>query len=258
MPSKRSSITRQGTSENVYLDVAKGLVEHHSHEEIFSFDPSVSSVESIIWSATGVVTIPPDAGSGIVFAISDSSADDVGSTGGTDIVVQGLDENFAKQEVTVAMNGTGAVAVTGTWSRINHAFIVSSGSGETNAGLITIGASVTAGAFQTLYSAIASSEGEASQALYTVPAGYTAYVIHEDASSFTNANGKALIRHQERKFGKPWRTRRKYIAGPTRADATGEIPTEVEAKSDIKLTSVLTGSGDVDVVSHLELLLIKE
>ena len=70
--------------------------------------------------------------------VSSSADDDTGGTGATLLLVQGIDENFLAIEEYVTPNGTTPVTTVNSYLGVNRVYVVASGTGDTNAGNITI------------------------------------------------------------------------------------------------------------------------
>ena len=164
-------------NKNFYVEVAKGNVAGHSHINKFGHNPAAATGEDI-WGAGGTYLFYPTAAVDVDI-ISTSTADDDGSTGAIQVTVQGLDANWEDQTETVTMNGTGAVELTNTFIRLFRAFVLEAGTGNTNAGDITVyarstGSGVNAGDVGIF---IGTGGGQTQHAIYTVPAGKTAYFV---------------------------------------------------------------------------------
>jgi hypothetical protein len=77
--------------------------------------------------------------------VSTSTADSSAGTGARQLLITGIDENFLSQTEFVTMNGTTAVTTSNTWLGVNRVVVFSSGTGNTNAGDITISDTGTVG-----------------------------------------------------------------------------------------------------------------
>jgi len=77
--------------------------------------------------------------------VSSSTADDgdPAGTGVNSIVVYGVDDNWETQTVVYTMNGTTTVTSAESWIGINRIAVFLSGSGQTNAGTITVTATTS-------------------------------------------------------------------------------------------------------------------
>ena len=124
--------------------------------------------------------------------VSGSAADDVGSTGATEVTVTYLDDSFNQYTQAVAMNGTTEVEMTEqNISFIQKAEVTASGTGLAAAGAITI-ADVTGGGVHALIDAGSKESGNCT---WKVPAGHTGYVhgFWYDVDSVAAGQGTAEI-----------------------------------------------------------------
>lgn len=79
--------------------------------------------------------------------VSSSTADDLGGTGANTIFIIGVDNDYAEISEMLNMDGTTTVVTANSYLFINRVYVVFAGSGETNAGNITLTAT-TAGTQQ--------------------------------------------------------------------------------------------------------------
>jgi hypothetical protein len=100
--------------------------------------------------------------------VSDNVADDDGSTGVNSIVVYGVDENWDEQTEVVTMDGTTTVTTSSQWIGINRIAIFLAGTGQTNAGTITI-SSTTSSA---IMAEMPAGGGVTQQAIFYIPRNY--------------------------------------------------------------------------------------
>ena len=70
--------------------------------------------------------------------VSSSTADDVGGTGATLLLLQGIDASYLAVEEYITMDGVTPVTSVNSYLGINRAVVVASGTGDANAGIITI------------------------------------------------------------------------------------------------------------------------
>ena len=143
-----------------HYEVAEGLRIGHRTFNKFGYNLDVDTAEETIWAPGGLYTPPTTATT--LTIVSSSTADDNGSTGANLIQITGLDANRKFQTETVTMDGTTNVVTTSTWLGINRAAVALAGSGQTNAGTISITAT-TGGA--TLAS-IPTGSGTTQQCMY--------------------------------------------------------------------------------------------
>jgi len=119
-----------------------------------------------IWPAATLYPFKTTATTMEVF--STNVADTNGGTGAWTVQVNGLDANYNEVSEVITLNG-GAVPMVNTYIAINNSFVISSGTGTTNAGDINIRDSVGG----TVRQIIKGGYGVSRSSIYTVPAGHT-------------------------------------------------------------------------------------
>ena len=172
-------------SQEFLIEVAKGNIAGHSLVNKFGFNDAVGATLQPI--ADGAVYQTPTTAQSLEI-VSSSANDTSAGTGARSVEIQGLDASFVSQTVTVATNGTSAVAVTGTWTRVFRVMVKDSGTYATqaagsHAGTITLrnsGAGVTWATIVLTASSFAA--GQTEIGAYTVPAGYTGYLLSKHVS----------------------------------------------------------------------------
>lgn len=170
-----SSITRTGAHEPFELQVSRGQIPWHRSISVFGYSPDIDTTRATVWPGVGE---RPQLTAATIFKVSSSSTNDASAgTGARTILVQGLDANFAEISETVALNGQTSVDTTKQYLRINKLTVLTTGSGNSNAGVIYIGTGVvTLGVPATIQDLIPIGYNTTVTGHYTVPAGYTAYV----------------------------------------------------------------------------------
>lgn len=132
------------------------------------YQPAVATTDRAVWSEAGPYVFPASAGK--LSIVSSSVNDASAGTGARTVKIYYLTNTFAEKDMTLTMNGTTRVVSTpADFYRLNHAKILTVGSGLVSAGKISIqneGGTVT-------YGAILAGETEARQIVYTVPANKT-------------------------------------------------------------------------------------
>jgi len=162
------------------LQVSQGQIAGATSFYKFGFNPDIDGTEETIWTQGGNVPWPIAAFT--AYIVSDNAADNGTSTTGAQTVqVEGLDADYNIKSVSVTLDGTTEVAISGTWIRINRAFVTLSGAGGTSAGTLHIQSSGGGVIYADL-----STGNQTQMAVYTVPAGHTLYL---DDVSFTAALG---------------------------------------------------------------------
>ena len=133
----------------------------------FNNDVDTAAPEDI-WSNGGLYPYATFLTPQSLEVLSSSAADILTSgTGAWSINIMGLNANGAPQSFNRTLNGTGVVVIPGTWTAVNRAFILTTGSGGVNAGNINIR---VAGGGQVV-SQIPIGRGQTQQCVYRVPTG---------------------------------------------------------------------------------------
>lgn len=146
-----------------------GRVSGHSRVAVYGHSPTPTAGTDV-WE--GATAYPFQTSATKLEILSASASDTAAGTGARTMMIAGLDTNFNPISEVITMNGTTPVQSANTYLRVNGLNIMTSGSGHTNAGDITL--RVTgAGATQAIARA---GYGYAKQCVYTVPAGNTLLV----------------------------------------------------------------------------------
>ena len=170
------------STKDFLIEVRKGNVEGHSIIHKFGHSNDIGQASWSVISEGEVYQTPTVATS--LELISGNSADNQAGVGARSLVVEGLDENYEFQSVvalTHATDGTTAVAIEGTWTRVFRAYVLTSGAYATvttssHVGELTIR---TASAGVTWVSIPLNNSlaiGQSMIGAYSVPAGKTAYL----------------------------------------------------------------------------------
>lgn len=229
------------------LQVSKGQVTGASSLYKFGYNPDINGTEETVWSQGGDVVWP--AAAFTAFISSSSTADTSAGTGAQTVTVEGLDENYAVQSVTVSMNGQAQVQIgdASGWIRINRAFVATAGSGGTAAGTVYIAATgVSSGVpTGTIYASI--TDGNQTQmAVYTVPASHTLYL--DDlifTAAISQANNYATVKLNTRDFGSNvFRTKFINVLQSNELIIDFEFPLAIPEKTDIECRAVTSNTNN--------------
>lgn len=251
---KVSSVTQRGLYEPFELQVSRGQIAFHRNVTVFGFNPDVDTTQVSVWPLPSLITFPSSA---LQMTVSSSSANDTSAgTGARTIVVQGLDADYNEVSETVTMNGQTAVTMTAALIRVNYAYVVTAGSGNSAAGNIYIGTgTVTSGVPATVYDIIKLDYNNTTTGSYTVPAGYTAYVSQGlfstgQASGSTQVEGRLLTRGTNNiRMTAAITTLNNGVA-----NYVFEYPLAVPEKTTIEATAI--GSANNNAVSSMFILLL--
>ena len=153
------------------LEVARGNISGISLLEQFGNNGGVGNTLSDIWGQGGLKIYPSVAAVGTVKSTNanDKGTDPAG-TGARTVRVYGLDSNYNLINELKILNGTSNVTTANSYIRIYRMEVESAGSGEENAGDITI---TIGGNVQEF---IEASENRSQSSHYTIPAGKIGYL----------------------------------------------------------------------------------
>ncbi len=142
---------------------------------ILGENPDVDSgtVPETVWEIGSTYAFPTAASTATI--VSSSANDTANGTGARLVFLEGLDSNWNEVSEVLTLNGTSNVTGTVSFFRVNNARVVFSGSGQTNAGNIT----VTVNAKTVRY--IAATESLDHTAVYSVPAKHHLFLLSTQA-----------------------------------------------------------------------------
>jgi hypothetical protein len=171
-----SSVTRGGTFEPFGLQVSRNQIQGHSAVIVFGYNPDLDTAEESIWPNGGTVPHPTAES---ILKISSTSADDTSAgTGARTVFISGVDGDFNTVSETVILSGQTAVNTVNLYLYVNTFYVLTLGSGTSNAGDINAGTGiVTSGVPAVLYDMIATGFNQRTTAHYCVPAGFTGYMV---------------------------------------------------------------------------------
>lgn len=135
----------------------------------------------------------------LTYASSSSANDTSNGTGCRTALVEGVDSSYNYLSETITLNGTSAVALTGSYLAINQVKCVTVGSGGVNAGTIL------AGAYNTSLANMPANYGVSQAAVYTVPADKRSSLLSWGFAVGASTTGEAAVQLQIQENGKSWR-----------------------------------------------------
>lgn len=153
-------------SRDFVVDVGFGAIPGYSLVAQLGNNPDIDTAPSDVWSGGG--SYPWMTGATSLEVLSSSANDTSAGTGARTIAITFLNASYVQSTQTITLNGTTPVAIPSTHFRINDAVVATAGSGQTNAGTITIrdaGAGTTRAIIPLGY-------GRVRQSQYTVPANH--------------------------------------------------------------------------------------
>lgn len=222
---------------------AIGLGEVEDHEEVYinGYNPSVGSTKEVITPSSVAGLFPfltVDTTLTLVSTDVDDDGDPVG-TGARTVFLGGLNDTYAPITDTVTLNGTTPVNTNIQFFRVNEVRVITSGTSQTNEGVIDIknGADILArinfGAGQ--------GEGRAQLGVFTVKAGFQMLLCRVFGSTVGGTN--AHLHTGVRELGKSWITERHFTLKDSPFSANWTYGKLLPEKTDIVLIAHASGAG---------------
>src|SRR6056300_415175 len=252
-----SSISRVGTTEPFYLQVARNQISFHKSNFKFGFNADVDDSLETVWAQGGLYSYLASAS--VLKVSSSSTADTSAGTGARTVELSGLDTNYDEISETVTLNGQTAVNTTNEFLRINRMVVRSAGSGGQNAGVIYAGTgTVTTGVPANKYATIAIGDNQTLMAIWTVPANHTAYLLQTDVTVATTQNNKyctaSLV---ARPYGEVFQVKDRFVKAESQTTLTYSLPLEFEEKTDIEYRAIGDSAGaDIAISAAFEIVYI--
>ena len=253
-----SSISRVGTTEPFYLQVARNQISFHKSNFKFGFNADVDDSLETVWAQGGLYSYLASAS--VLKVSSSSTADTSAGTGARTVELSGLDTNYDEISETVTLNGQTAVNTTNEFLRINRMVVRSAGSGGQNAGVIYAGTgTVSSGVPANKYATIAIGDNQTLMALWTVPRGYTAYLLQTDITVATTQNNKYCTVHLvARPEGEVFQIKDKFVKAESSVHQGYTIPLKFEEKTDIEVRAIGDSAGaDIAISAGLDFIYIQ-
>ncbi len=203
-----------------------------------------------VWSAgelaAGPANITWPAAAATLSVVSTSADDAALGTGARTLLIKGLDANYLEIEETVTLNGLTPVVTTKEFLRGNAYEVASAGSGQKNAGAISIthGVNVIGG--------ILAGKSRSAQSHYTVPAGKYGYVMRDWAYANAADVTVRFVRRQGDDALAP-----AVVRNEIRGDdfqALSRAPEKVAPKTDL-WARAMCASGSAAVSAGMDILL---
>lgn len=257
-----SSISRMGVYEPFELQVGRGQISMHTSYFRFGWANSIGTTPQTITTVVtaGNAYVYPAAAT--VMQVSSASANDTAAgTGARTILIAGLDSNYNPQSEVITLNGQTQVATTKSYLRITYSEILTTGSGNGQAGTIYVGTgSATAGVPATIYWQSEVTYNNWSFAGFTVPAGYTAYIssytiTSQSTTALINVS-LALVWYEFGKTNPEYQSTARLSSNGT-FDRHFDYPYAITEKSDVELRAWATTGSAVNVTGEIQYILVK-
>ena len=246
------SVNRFGaTTGDFVLELAKGNAKGHTTENTFGFRVGVSTSPTgeDITIQGGDYQFLSDLGEAI--EVSSDNAADV-----TELLISGLDENFAEQVAIFDLQGTTPVSVPGLWTRINV------GINNSNVGYLGTVDIVDAATGLKVVGRLESTEQVTQQCVYTVPAGKTAYIKLIGFSLIKGGGSDADVAFglKTRRFGGVFITNLRaglMTKGTSLWSQENPLPGVLPEKTDI-IVNALTTTNNVSASANMQFMLVED
>lgn len=231
-----SSQTSFGKNEPFELQVARGLIPGHSNQNIYGYQPAISTTFVPVWENVTAYTYPTVA----------TQMNLAGSNGDTaTIQISGLNSGYRSISENVVLNGLTPVTTVNSYLRING-MQVTAGSATNPAGVVTLKDLTNT----TIYAQINANVGRTQMGIFTVPAGYTFYLQRIDI--YTSLNGNDYVTYQNKSIspnGVVTLTQQAPFA--ISYGALRLMPRPILEKTDIQLMcKVQSGTGSVAIAQE--------
>lgn len=241
-------VTRTDTED----EVMRGKVSGEYILPKFGRNPDVDGAEDI-WNGGGDYTGFPTTTAEEFQVLSSSASDTAAGTGARTIRVYYLNSAYEMFDSTgaylsfdVTLNGTTSVNSGVTGMRVWRAVVLTSGSGQTNAGNITVRWRTTT---SVIFCLIPTGFAHTQISNFTIPAGYTGYLKSYRASMDDLTSNSATLALKVRDFGSnTFRLRRPFVISTTK-DVSVQLygGDQLSEKTDLcfRATSVANANGIV-------------
>jgi hypothetical protein len=160
------SVNQAGSivTDDFAREVARGTQTGYTLWNKFGYNEDIdSAADETIWAPGGIFSRMTSAET--LTVVSSSANDTAAGTGVQQVVIYGVDSNWDSQTEVIALNGTTEVTTVNTWLGVNRVAIFLAGSGQTNAGDITVD-TTTGGQVQAFMPV---GEGVTQQCIFFVP-----------------------------------------------------------------------------------------
>ncbi len=251
-------------NSDYHTQVARSLVP--GQKGVLQFgrngDIDMGSTPEDVWEGSGIY-VPPTVAM-IHSMVSTSTDDAAAGTGARTVRIEGLDTSFLEITEDLTLNGTTAVSTTLAYRRINFVRVETAGSGQVNAGDITL---TMQNAPVTVTAHLETGRGQLTQAIYTVPAGTTGYMGRLYA--IVNKSGVAASTASVTLFGRTGidgsepAIRNKFTAGLSR-DGAGYIshdltpPMVLDGPCDLFFRVEEVSANDTSVDAGFDIVLVED
>ena len=208
-----------------------------------------ATVPEDVWDGSIAYPFPAAAAAGTI--VSDSADDAAAGTGAQTVRIFGIDTNWADISEDIGMNGATPVALSNEYLRVHRAYVLTAGTGETNAGNIAIAVGGTTVA------QIGTGFGQTLMAIFSTAAGETWQLLSWFAAIAGKTAAFAEVALQTRTDGGAWRTKMiVQISDTAPLNYTFPVPVIVAPKTDVRVRVLDVAANDTEVSSTFGMVMI--
>ncbi len=234
-----------------YLEIAKGVVDAHTHVHVFGHSTSVGTTYEPIWDYATAYTYTTTA---VAYYISSSSASDT-----QDVIVETLDANYNIQQLTVTLAGQTKTRI-GTTETVLRVYCAYNDSATDFVGDIYIyeDDTLTAGVPDTatkVRAKITIGHNQTLMSIYTIPAGKTGYLVEKWGG--TNKDKETEFHVMARLFGKAFRVKQVDVLYQAQFFHDHVIPVPFLAKTDLEIAAKVS-AATAEVTAGFDIILIDD
>jgi len=231
--------------------------KHGASINKFGKNPDVDTESpETIWEAGGDYPWSSLASAQALEIVSSDANDASDGTGARTVEIQGLDSNYDLQTETISLNGATAVDLANTYLRIFRMKVLTAGSGEANAGNITL--RLDGGGDTVAY--ISTGLNQTLMAIYTIPNGKTGYVLNYYASVNKQSSASVDISLYARPEDQVFQIKHNiavHSQGGSYFNHIFKLPLRFTEKTDIYLQAA-TSANNTDVTAGFDIILLDE
>lgn len=211
------------------ITIARGDYRDLSHVNKFGYNAATSSAYETVWDGGATYSYPATAGT--IQLVADDSQDD-----GSTVEVQGLDENYNLQTVTLTVGGARS---TESFIRVFRMIVKSPNTGDTNVDIINC-IHTQSDSTDTTVAKILAGAGQTLMAVYTIPAGKRGYLVKFQGSQQKDQD--TTFRLISRPTGGAFNIKGQWASRGGTVNYDYPVPLVFEQKTDIEIR-VKTGSA---------------
>jgi hypothetical protein len=218
------------------IGVRRGMYAELGGIDKFGYLDAAGTSFKTVWDGDSIYPYPSSA-----VAMDVTSA--AGATdNGVEVTIQGLDTNYEELNETVTLASTGTATTTGTFLRINRAFVSGSQASTNDIGIVNGGVT---------YAAILEEYQQTLMAVYTVPKGKRGYLIAHNVS--VEKNQPVVAKIMVRRFGGVLRARGVVSTFGVPFQRVWQLPPVLDEKTDIEIRA--KAGATTSIAAGFEILL---